>query len=427
MDQSTTPRRITFLVWRDTAHPDGGGSEVYVEHMARWLAGRGHDVTIFCAAHAQAPRDEVRDGVRFHRRGGWLSVYPRGLAYLLSRAGRRADIVIDVHNGIPFAAPLVRRRGLHVLVHHVHREQWQIIYPGVPGRIGWWVESWLAPRLYRRHPYITVSESSRQDLAGLGVDPARISVVCNGIDVPHPSRLQPRSQTPRICVLGRLVPHKQFEHALQLMARLRMSMPDLRLDVIGSGWWSAELAAAAQELGVEDLVTFHGHVSDTERDALLDASWLMLVPSIKEGWGIAIMEAAARSVPAVAYSFAGGVTESIVDGETGVLVADLAELVSQSQALLTDNEARLTMAKKARERAQRFDWQRSGEAFERLLLEREDQRLPYGMTATVSTGFFLGAAVVDDTTPHTAVPASTVPMMAATTAEMSLPTRNPPS
>jgi glycosyltransferase involved in cell wall biosynthesis len=376
MDQSTTPRRIAFLVWRDTAHPDGGGSEVYVEHMARWLAGRGHQVTICCAAHANAPADEVRDGVRFRRRGGRLSVYPHGLAYLLSPAGRRADVVVDVHNGIPFAAPLVRRRRLHVLVHHVHREQWQIIYPGVRGRIGWWVESWLAPRLYRRNPYITVSQSSKRDLAGLGIAPDRISVVCNGIDVPHPSRLLPRSPTPRICVLGRLVPHKQFEHALHLVARLRESMPELRLDVIGSGWWSAELTAAAEELGVSDLVTFHGHVSDTERDALLDASWLMLAPSIKEGWGIAIMEAAARSVPTVAYSFAGGVTESIVDGETGVLVSDLDELVNQCRVLLTDTEARLAMGKKARNRAQGFGWQRSAEAFEHLLMEQRDQRLP---------------------------------------------------
>jgi glycosyltransferase involved in cell wall biosynthesis len=376
MDQSATPSRITFLVWRDTAHPDGGGSEVYVEHMARWLAGRGHQVTICCAAHSQAPADEVRDGVRFRRRGGWLSVYPHGLAYLLSRAGRHTDIVVDVHNGIPFAAPLVRRRRLHVLVHHVHREQWQIIYPGVRGRIGWWVESWLAPRLYRGIPYITVSQSSKRDLAGLGIEVDRISVVCNGIDVPHPSRLQPRSPSPRICVLGRLVPHKQFEHALQLMARLRESIPELRLDVIGSGWWSAELIAAAAELGVSDLVTFHGHVSETERDALLDASWLMLVPSIKEGWGIAVMEAAARSVPALAYTFAGGVTESIVDGETGVLVGDLDELVSQCQALLSDTESRLAMGKRARNRAQSFGWQRSAEAFEHLLMEQRDQRLP---------------------------------------------------
>jgi len=246
----------------------------------------------------------------------------------------------------------------------------------VRGRIGWWVESWLAPRLYRRQPYLTVSQSSKDDLAALGVDPARVSVVCNGIDVPHPSRLRPRSATPRICVLGRLVPHKQVEHALELMARLHPAMPDLRLDVIGSGWWSAELAGAAAALGVSDLVTFHGQVSDSRRDALLDASWLMLVPSVKEGWGIAIMEAAARSVPAIAYRFAGGVTESIVDGETGVLVADLEEMVSQCRALLSDTEARLAMGKKARNRARSFGWRESAEAFEHLLMDRPDQRLP---------------------------------------------------
>ena len=93
---------VVFLVWRDTSHPDGGGSEVYVEHMARWLVQQGHEVTIECAAHPNAPADEVREGVVFRRRGGWLSVYLRGLQYLASRAGRKADVVIDVHNGLPF-------------------------------------------------------------------------------------------------------------------------------------------------------------------------------------------------------------------------------------------------------------------------------------------------------------------------------------
>jgi glycosyltransferase involved in cell wall biosynthesis len=365
--------RILFLVWRDTSHPDGGGSEVYVEHMAQWLARQGHDVTIECAAHGNAPADEVRDGVTFRRRGSWLSVYPRGLQYLASRAGRSADVVIDVHNGLPFASPLIRRHNLHVLVHHVHREQWHIIYPGLRGKVGWWIESWLAPRLYRRAPYITVSESSRRDLGKLGVDTDKITVVHNGIDVPHPSRISPRSTTPRICVVGRLVPHKQIEHALHVVAELRGRISGLHLDVVGDGWWSAELRQAADILGVSEQVTFHGHVCDAQRDAIVDASWLMLAPSVKEGWGIAIMEAAARAVPSVAYSSGGGVTESIVDGETGVLVADLDELCQQTEQLLGDTEARLTMGKKARERAQSFDWERSAAAFGRLVL---DQRLP---------------------------------------------------
>jgi glycosyltransferase involved in cell wall biosynthesis len=374
--QASSPRRIAFLVWRDTTHPDGGGSEVYVEHMARWLSQHGHQVSIVCAAHRNAPADEVRDGVRFRRRGGWLSVYPRGLAYLLSRQGRQTDVVIDVHNGIPFGTPLVRRRGLHVLVHHVHREQWRIIYPGLRGHLGWWIESWLAPRLYRGQRYVTVSESSKADLVGLGVSADRIVVIRNGIDVPHPSRLRPRSSTPRICVLGRLVPHKQVEHALRVLADLGSELPELRLDVIGSGWWGPELISLAADLGIRERVVFHGHVSEHERDALLDASWLMLAPSIKEGWGIAIMEAAARGVPTIAYAAAGGVTESVLDGETGLLVADYPELLEQTRRLLADHEARVSMGKAARERAENFDWAGSAAAFERQLEMPDDQRLP---------------------------------------------------
>jgi glycosyltransferase involved in cell wall biosynthesis len=373
---SSQQKHVIFLVWRDTSHPDGGGSEVYVEHMARWMAARGHQVTIVCSAHANAPDDEIREGVTFRRRGRWLSVYPRGLAFLLSRAGRQADVVVDVHNGIPFGASLVRPRRTIVLVHHVHREQWRIIYPGLRGHVGWWIESWLAPKLYRKTPYVTVSESSREDLVKLGVDRDRISVVCNGIDVPHPSRLLPRAETPRICVLGRLVPHKQVEHALHVVAVLRDRIPELQLDVVGAGWWSDRLTDTARSLGVTDRVTFHGFLPEQERDAILDASWLLMVPSVKEGWGIAIMEAAARAVPAIAYRSAGGVTESILEGETGLLVEDLIELVSQTERLLGDQEGRLSMGKKARERAMSFGWSESAAAFEQLLFNGDAQRLP---------------------------------------------------
>ena len=136
--------RVLFLSWRDTTHPDGGGSEVYVEEVARGLAGRGHDVTVLCASYDGAPRESVVDGVRIRRRGGRLTVYLHGLLFLLSRR-RHDDLVVDVINGIPFGSPLVRRRGVVALVHHVHREQWRIIYPGLWGRVGWFVESRLTP------------------------------------------------------------------------------------------------------------------------------------------------------------------------------------------------------------------------------------------------------------------------------------------
>ncbi|MGI8879034.1 MAG: glycosyltransferase family 4 protein [Jatrophihabitans sp.] len=373
------PIRVAFMVWRDTTHPEGGGSEVYVEHMARALAATGNDVTVVCAAHAQAPPDEMRDGVRFRRRGGRLTVYPHALRWLASRHGRAVDVIVDVQNGLPFWSVLSgRRRDVVVLVHHVHRDQWHMIYPGWRGRVGWALESKVAPRAYRAHRYVTVSEASAADLAVLGINGDRVEIVRNGIDVPHPSMCGARSPHPTICVLGRLVPHKQVEHALHAVAALRAEIPTISLDVVGEGWWRSHLEELAGELGVDAHVRFHGHVPDATRDRLLDSAWIQLTPSLKEGWGIAIMEAAARAVPTVAYRSAGGVTESVRDGETGLLVSDQQELTAAARRLLTDHALRERLGDAARARAALFEWASSTKQFAALVTERQRtaQRLP---------------------------------------------------
>lgn len=353
--------RITFLSWRDTTHPDGGGSERYLEEIAIRLAEAGDSVTIFCAAHAGAPSDETVAGVRMRRRGGRLTVYLHGLAFLLTREGRRQEVVVDVVNGIPFGARLVRRRGLLVLVHHLHREQWRMIYPGLRGRIGWFVESRVVPRLYRKQHIVTVSEASRDDLVALGIPRSNIRIVPAGVDVP--ARRAVRAATPRLCVLARLVPHKQIEDALTAVAALSREFPELGLDVLGDGWWRDRLLRHSIELGVGDRVTFHGWVSADRRDELLARAWVALAPSVKEGWGIAILEAAAVGTPTVAYRRAGGTTNSIVDGVTGALVANREELVDATARLLRDSELRRRIGNAARERAAGFEWKDTARQF----------------------------------------------------------------
>ena len=146
-------------------------------------------------------------------------------------------MVVDVVNGLPFASPLVRRRGVVALVHHVHAEQWRIIYPGLPGRVGWFVESRVVPLLYRGRPFLTVSDASARDLVRIGVDPRMITVVRNGLAAAPPDVVPAEAPAPRLAVLSRLVPHKQIEHAFSVLRRLEHDLPDLHLDVVGDGWW----------------------------------------------------------------------------------------------------------------------------------------------------------------------------------------------
>lgn len=122
VEQRPTGRDVLLLNWRDLTNPEGGGSELYVESVAARLAAGGDRVTLFCAAHRNAPRDEVKDGVRYVRRGNHLSVCAwAAVLMVLGRLGR-TGVVVEVHNGMPFLARLWTRRRVVVLVHHVHRE-----------------------------------------------------------------------------------------------------------------------------------------------------------------------------------------------------------------------------------------------------------------------------------------------------------------
>jgi glycosyltransferase involved in cell wall biosynthesis len=373
---------VLFLNWRDSTHPEGGGSERYVHRIAEGFAAAGLRVTLLCAAHGRAPREEWVNGVRVLRRGGRLTVYPHGLLHLVRC---RPAAVVDVQNGVPFGSALVAGSRAVVLVHHVHREQWPILFGRVVGSLGWWLESRLAPRLYRRCRYVTVSPSTAAELAGLGVAGERITVVPNGAD-PVPTVAAGTDPHPRLVVLGRLVPHKRVEHAIEVVARLRARWPDLRLDVVGGGWWAPRLRERAAALGVTDRVRFHGHVDEQTKHELLAAAWVHLCPSVKEGWGIVVTEAGAHGVPTVAYRSAGGLRDSVRDGRTGLLVDDLDGLVDAVERLLADPAARGALGSAAAGEAARQTWEQSVRGFAAVLAPQIE-----GVTGAHSTD-----APVDD-------------------------------
>lgn len=367
---SATVLRVLFLNWRDTKHPEGGGSEVYVENVARSLAAAGHEVTIFCAHYDGAARQEVVDGVRFVRAGTKLSVYVEAVKHVRRKAFGDLDVIIDVQNGIPFMSRAVcGDTPVVVLVHHVHREQWPVVYDPLRSRVGWWIESQLAPRLYRDCTYVAVSEKTREELSALGVAAERIHVIHNGIEAAPGLDVEP-SDYPHIAVVGRLVPHKRVEHVLRAGAILRRRHRDLRISVVGDGWWSQRLQAVAGALGVSDIVDFHGFVDEKTKHGVYAASWVLALPSLKEGWGIVVMEAATHAVPSVAYRQAGGVAESIVHGETGMLVdGEVEEYAATVGALLDDAALRQGLGQQARTRAEEFTWAATAKAFAAVLSE----------------------------------------------------------
>ncbi|MDP7730738.1 glycosyltransferase family 4 protein [Mycobacterium sp. TY813] len=368
-------RSVLLLCWRDTGHPQGGGSETYLQRIGAQLAGAGVAVTLRTARYPGSARHEVVDGVRISRAGGPYTVYiwaMLAMALAKLRMGPlrhvKPDVVVDTQNGLPFLARLIYGRRAVVLVHHCHRQQWPVAGP-VLSRVGWFVESTLSPRLHRGNQYVTVSLPSARDLVTLGVDGERIAVVRNGLDeAPTQTMSGPRSAAPRVVVLSRLVPHKQIEDALDAIADLRSRIPGLHLDVVGGGWWRERLVEHVQQRGIADAVTFHGHVDDITKHHVLQSSWVQVLPSRKEGWGLAVVEAGQHGVPTIGYRSSGGLSDSIIDGVTGVLVDDHAELVDRLEQLLSDEVLREQLGAKAQVRSAEFSWRQSAEAL-RLVLD----------------------------------------------------------
>jgi glycosyltransferase involved in cell wall biosynthesis len=331
--------------WRDLAHPQAGGSEVLIDRLAAGAAARGHEVTLL-AGGPVAPR-----AYRVVDIGGTFTQYVRAPgAYL--RHARGADVLIDVENGIPYFSPLWRRKPVVCLVHHVHRDQWHMRFPGPVARAGWWMERVAMPHLYRT--YLAVSPSTATSLQDIGVPADRISVLPEGVDIP-PLAARPAPE-PRFLVLGRLVPHKRVDLVLRAWEHVRPRTGGT-LVIAGDGPERAALEAQAGA-GVE----FLGSISDADKARELQVAWFLVHGAAHEGWGLVLMEAAAAGVPALAMH-APGVRDAVVHGQTGVLARTEEALARAWVDLSFDAARRRLLGYDARTRARRYSWERTVDVF----------------------------------------------------------------
>jgi glycosyltransferase involved in cell wall biosynthesis len=171
-------------------------------------------------------------------------------------------------------------------------------------------------------------------------------------------------------VVGRVVPHNLVDHAIFGVLDRRRRVPalaGLTLTVVGSGWWEENLHAYADERGAGDAVRFLGQVDEATKERVYEESWVLALPSLKEGWGLVVGEAARAGTPAVAYAEAGGTRESIVDGVSGVLAHHHDGFVEALARLLTDDDLRKRLADGATLHGGQYTWERTRADFAALI------------------------------------------------------------
>jgi len=204
----------------------------------------------------------------------------------------------------------------------------------------------VANSRYTRDLCLTVCQE-----IGAARDPSAVRVVPLGTD---PSHFRPGVDSKAVrtryglgpgrwmLTVARLTAHKGIDTSLRVLADLSRRHPDLRYAVVGSGDRLGELQDLTGQLGVTDRVRFLTSVPDHDLPALYNMAELYLgvsrqADSNVEGFGIALVEASACSLPVVAGR-SGGIPDAVREGETGLLVdpTDLKAVAAAVERILGD-------------------------------------------------------------------------------------------
>jgi glycogen(starch) synthase len=194
------------------------------------------------------------------------------------------------------------------------------------------------------------------------------SVIYNGLNEPGiASRPLPFSP-PRLLCLGRLVPAKGFDLAVQAVSHLVREFPDLQVVIAGDGPERASLEAQATQLGLKHFIEFTGWVPADKVPDLINTATVLLMPSRREGLPLVGIEAAQMGRPLVATRV-GGLPELIVQEQTGMLVEpqDVQGLTTALAFVLRNSDRARRMGEAARLRArEHFGFERCIAAYDAL-------------------------------------------------------------
>lgn len=363
---------ILLVNWLDLENPQAGGAELHLFEIFGRLAARGHRIRLVASGWPGcSPRARIQD-IEIERHGtrNSFTLLGRG-AVRAAIAAERPDIVVEDVNKLPLYTAGLSDLPSYVIIPHLFGTT---AFEEVP----WWQAAivWTAelpiPRAYRRSAFHAISESTRDDLVARGIDASRVRVIHPGVDpvayAPRPGL--DRTPQPSFLYVGRLKRYKGVATAIEALALARRSRGDLVLDIAGNGDDRPRLEALARKLGVAGAVHFLGFVTDEHKLRLLRTAWGNVFPSVKEGWGLTVIEAAACGTPSL-VSNSPGLRDSVRDGETGFLVphGDTQALARRMLELAERPALVSSLGRNARAFAESLTWDGAARATEAHLSE----------------------------------------------------------
>ncbi len=359
---------ILIFNWSDVKNPNSGGAEVLTHEMAKRWVRVGHAVTQYASKFSGSPHEEIHEGVKIVRGGSPIIRNPHVpvqiAAYRWYKRQKRNtfDIVIDEIHGIPFFTPLYVRVKKIALICEVANELWDVTFPFPLNAAGRLIERWYFP-LYRQVPFVTISPSTKLDLVAKGVRPDNITVLPMGLTLPAKIPRYRKEKIPTLVFVGRLSKTKGVESLASVLESLSQDYPHIQLWIVGGGEdaYSKKLQKKFHLHTSLGRVKFFGFVSQEKKFALMARAHILLVPSVKEGWGLIVPEAGSVGTPAVAYDVP-GLRDIARHRSSALLVAPNPQSMAAGVlSMLSDRFLYNRLQRGARELSRKYTWDQTAE------------------------------------------------------------------
>jgi glycosyltransferase involved in cell wall biosynthesis len=332
---------IVWMSWKDINHPQAGGAEVVTDNLAKRLVADGHSVVLVTSRYEGSTAEDTINGYKVVRGGGRFGVYVKAYQYYKKHLLDWADLVIDECNTLPFMTKFYAKKDTIVFFHMLCREIWFYQLPKYIGWIGYLLEP-VYLRMLSSQKVITVSESTKADLMRHGFSAENISIISEGINLEPIANLNSLQKYPQATVLslGSVRAMKRTIDQVKAFEIAKESIPALKLIIAGdySDAYGESVHQYVSNSRYVNDISLLGRVSETQKISLMQQAHLLLVTSIKEGWGLVVTEANSQGTPAAVYNV-DGLRDSVRDGITGVISTASPRDLAESMTKLLQDEA----------------------------------------------------------------------------------------
>jgi glycosyltransferase involved in cell wall biosynthesis len=366
--------RIQIVSWRDPLNPKAGGAEVCLVEISKRLMSRfGHRVAWFAPSFTGGAPSEDFEGITIEREGRFAAVHLNALRRFLGARRQSADLYVEDYHGITLGLGWFLRKPHVVFVHEVAGPIWFEMWRFPLSWVGFAAEK-ISLRLLDRTYFIAVSESTKRDLVAHGIETDKIFTISEGADIPRVERPLPRSRRAQQFVfVGRICKMKRVDLLLEAFAKYLALCPQSKLALAGSmdEDFRDDFESLTARLGIQGAVALLGRVSQERKAELLQESLALVSCSMREGFGLIVVEANSQGTPALTFDV-NGYRDLIESGQNGFMVRypDVDALAGKMRDVAAMDAARYeALCNSSLDVSRKYSWDETAEDVNRILAE----------------------------------------------------------